>query len=216
MNTQIEAARAARQRCNPGPDHREGVAMAQRTCSIDDCDRPYYGRGWCNAHYARWRRHGDPQRGGTVRDLGHESMWDVSTERRGDCLIWTGDVQASGYGRIYVDGVRVPVHRYAWERANGPIPDGMVIDHTCHTPACVEASHLRPVTHARNMQNRSGAQRNSASGIRNVYRRKNGFAVQIQVNRKPVYFGTYATEREAAEVAEARRRELFGDFAGRG
>lgn len=31
-----------------------------RTCSIDDCDRPYYGRGWCNTHWACWRRTGSP------------------------------------------------------------------------------------------------------------------------------------------------------------
>src|SRR4051812_6102284 len=34
--------------------------MAQRTCSIDGCDRPFYGRTWCEMHCARWGRHGDP------------------------------------------------------------------------------------------------------------------------------------------------------------
>lgn len=29
-------------------------------CSIKDCGRPHYGRGWCSTHYARWREHGDP------------------------------------------------------------------------------------------------------------------------------------------------------------
>ena len=28
------------------------------TCSV--CDRPHYARGYCQAHYKRWRRHGDP------------------------------------------------------------------------------------------------------------------------------------------------------------
>jgi hypothetical protein len=29
-------------------------------CSIEDCDRPTYARGWCGKHYKRWQRHGDP------------------------------------------------------------------------------------------------------------------------------------------------------------
>lgn len=34
--------------------------MNNRTCSIDGCDRPTKSRGWCQAHYFRWRRNGDP------------------------------------------------------------------------------------------------------------------------------------------------------------
>lgn len=29
-------------------------------CKIDGCDRPASSRGWCEAHYTRWRRHGTP------------------------------------------------------------------------------------------------------------------------------------------------------------
>ncbi len=30
------------------------------TCSVDGCDRRYRARGFCDLHYQRWRRHGDP------------------------------------------------------------------------------------------------------------------------------------------------------------
>lgn len=36
-------------------------------CAIDDCEKPCYVRGFCNAHYLRWKRHGDPLGGGPVR-----------------------------------------------------------------------------------------------------------------------------------------------------
>ncbi len=38
--------------------------MAHATCSIEGCSRPHYGLGWCNKHYQRWRKHGDPHAGG--------------------------------------------------------------------------------------------------------------------------------------------------------
>lgn len=34
--------------------------MPERTCAIEDCDRPVYGHGWCSLHWKRWRKHGDP------------------------------------------------------------------------------------------------------------------------------------------------------------
>jgi 5-methylcytosine-specific restriction endonuclease McrA len=34
--------------------------VAKATCSIDDCIKAAFCRGWCSAHYSRWQRHGDP------------------------------------------------------------------------------------------------------------------------------------------------------------
>lgn len=30
------------------------------TCTITGCRKPRVARGWCEGHYRRWRRHGDP------------------------------------------------------------------------------------------------------------------------------------------------------------
>ena len=34
--------------------------MDNRTCAVEGCDRSARTRGWCQAHYFRWRRNGDP------------------------------------------------------------------------------------------------------------------------------------------------------------
>lgn len=31
-----------------------------RICTVEGCERQHAARGWCQKHYARWRKHGDP------------------------------------------------------------------------------------------------------------------------------------------------------------
>lgn len=38
----------------------DGPAKTRRPCSIDGCEKPAKGRGWCGAHWLRWRKYGDP------------------------------------------------------------------------------------------------------------------------------------------------------------
>lgn len=71
----------------------------------------------------------------------------------GPCILWTGAVQSSGYGSRAVgdgSGRTALAHRMAWEEANGPIPEGLTIDHLCFVRACVNPLHLEPVTQAEN------------------------------------------------------------------
>ncbi len=56
-----------------------------------------------------------------------------------DCIEWSGRRTDKGYGRL--GGLLA--HRIAWERANGPIPDGLTLDHICFNPPCVNVAHLR-------------------------------------------------------------------------
>jgi hypothetical protein len=48
--------------------------MADRTCSIDDCERPQLARQLCAAHYQRWRRHGSPLLGGKTPNKGGPAL----------------------------------------------------------------------------------------------------------------------------------------------
>ena len=167
-------------------------------------------------HYKRWRRHGDP-RGGGRRYSTPEEAFAARTERRGECLIWTGAKDGDGYGHFQVNGRFTKVHRYAWECENGPIPDGMVIDHKDHCDhACCEPSHLRLATVAQNSANRAGVhglrKHNLPRGVC-----PNGPNYMARVERLGVsyYLGTYATPEEASAVAVRARHDLFGEFAGK-
>lgn len=67
------------------------------------------------------------------------------------CLIYLGRIHPSGYGMVWYEGRHRLVHRLAWELVNGPIPDGLVMDHLCRNPSCINLEHLEPVTTAVNV-----------------------------------------------------------------
>jgi hypothetical protein len=118
-------------------------------CEVESCSRKPVGRGYCNAHWKRWRNTGDPGRA-TVGPLPPEERFDRFVDRSGDCWIWTGSRKSTGYGAISVNGRGYPAHRWAYEQVHGPIPGGLQIDHLCRTRLCVRVEHLELVTPAEN------------------------------------------------------------------
>jgi hypothetical protein len=69
-----------------------------------------------------------------------------------DCWLWTARVNTrrQGYGVFWDGATKVGAHRFSYELANGPIPAGMTVDHTCYVTACVNPSHLRVLTRSEN------------------------------------------------------------------
>jgi hypothetical protein len=61
------------------------------------------------------------------------------------CWIWQLSVHAHGYGRVNRDG-HAYAHRWYYERAKGPIPDGAHVHHTCHNRLCVNPDHLEALS----------------------------------------------------------------------
>lgn len=181
-------------------------------CTIEDCGKKVVARGWCNTHYLRWRRYGDPLTTRHFSDpeeaLAARVAWD------GECLLWIGGVSGVGYGQIGVGGRQIGAHRFAFERDRGAIPEGMVVDHTCWNRACVYAPHLRAATARENLRSRAGANKGSALP-RGVTRSGKKFRAAVQSDGKFHHVGTFSTPDEASVAAEAKRKELFGEFAGR-
>ncbi len=66
------------------------------------------------------------------------------------CWVWMGARKPSGYGKFGREGKYIAAHRWFYERARGPIPAKMVLDHLCRNPPCVNPDHLEAVTNAEN------------------------------------------------------------------
>ena len=80
------------------------------------------------------------------------------------CWEWAGCKDGCGYGRINRDGKLVRLHRAAWEKENGDIPEGMCICHHCDNPSCINPSHLFIGTQKDNMRDRARKGRYNNAG----------------------------------------------------
>lgn len=125
------------------------------------------------------------------------------------CWHWTGAKNEKGYGLFYADDKQIRAHRYSYQRVNGPIPDGLQIDHICHNPACVNPEHLRAVTVKQNNENRT-TRTPTISGVRGVHMRIDGkWYGRVCHNKQTYRTGGFATIPEAEAAVVALRLELF-------
>lgn len=70
----------------------------------------------------------------------------------GECLLWTGQKDKKGYGRINIGGKVRRAHIVHFELHNGPVPEGKILMHSCDTPACIHLGHLTPGTQLENVR----------------------------------------------------------------
>lgn len=145
----------------------------------------------------------------------------AKVDKTATCWLWTGATGTNGYGSYgfteYQDtrikqGKRreIRAHRYAWEKANGPIPEGAEIDHICHNRLCVRPAHLRPTTRKQNGENRAGATSRSKSGVRGVswVAGKSRWRAAVGHNGTNVHVGYFTDLAEAEAAVIAKRLEL--------
>lgn len=94
-----------------------------------------------------------------MADLPRESLFPLGdrfwskVNKTEECWLWTGGTSGeSGYGKYAIRRVSFRAHRLAWEEENGPVPDGLQLDHLCGVRLCVRPSHLEPVTGKENIR----------------------------------------------------------------
>ncbi|MGP9528593.1 HNH endonuclease [Glutamicibacter sp. AOP5-A2-18] len=183
--------------------------MEKLTCSIDGCAKPKRTRGWCNSHYEKWRRHGDPQ-AGREYSLGKDGFF-ARVDKSQSCWIWKGPVKPNGYATVSMHGKNWYVHRLSYALEYGSIPDGLELDHICHNRKCVNPDHLQAVTHKQNKENSNGAYRSNVSGVRGVTwdNRCGKWRAQISHNGVTRALGSFSRIEDAERVAIDARNKLF-------
>ena len=68
------------------------------------------------------------------------------------CWIFGGYKRPDGYGEIMWNGKRKMLpHRVAYMVFVGQIPEGLVIDHLCRNPSCINPEHLEAVEFVENV-----------------------------------------------------------------
>ncbi len=144
-----------------------------------------------------------------------DKFW-AKVDKSGECWEWTGLTQA-GYGTVTHTKdkkfFKLRAHRVAYTLTNGPIPEGLVIDHLCHNKKCVRPGHMRATTPKKNNDNRRGPNKNGVSGIRGVSwdSRRGNWRVQVGHNRRIYQGGSFQRKDLAEATAIELRARLHGE-----
>lgn len=78
------------------------------------------------------------------------------------CWEWVGAKNNNGYGHMTICRTGRPyatftIHRALFELHEGPISDGLTLDHLCMNRPCANPAHLEPVTFIENIRRRNAA-----------------------------------------------------------
>lgn len=75
------------------------------------------------------------------------------------CHLWTRAKNNKGYGHFTENKKTISAPKAAYEERFGAVPEGLVIRHLCHNPACINVEHLITGTHKDNAKDKVEANR---------------------------------------------------------
>jgi hypothetical protein len=141
--------------------------------------------------------------------------WRYSVAKRVKPWDVAGSKNSQGYILFKLNNQGFKAHRLAWLYMTGVWPKDN-IDHKDMDKSNNSWGNLREATSKQNQEN-IPLRKNNSSGFRGVswYGPLQKWAAYIRHNKKKVHFGYFKTAEEAAQVAAAKRAELFTHDTGR-
>jgi hypothetical protein len=183
-------------------------------CTVEGCDNRHNAKGYCAMHYMRVKKTGSTA-APAPRPSKAELFW-AAVDKSGECWTWTGATNRGGYGAFSIgmkDGKRRidRAHRVSYKLTHGPIPEGVHIDHMCHTKSCVRPDHLRATTNKENLENRAGLTKTNTSGFHGVSWSKASkkWHAYASHNGKRITAGYFSDINHAAQAALELRNDLY-------
>ena len=125
-----------------------------------------------------------------------------------------GTLRDDGYIGIYLNGNYLFAHRIIWEMFNGPIPEGLVVDHIDGDRAWNLIANLRICTFQQNHFNR-GKQSNNKSGFKGVcwHKQKQKWVAQIKIDGRNKFLGFFHDPELACQAYCKVALECYGEYA---
>lgn len=123
------------------------VSNKGNICSIESCNKPVVARGWCNRHYKRWIKYGDPSVSLIpMSEKGASLKWikeAIATRNRDKCWDdWPFSV-SNGYAQMfgkYKRATHMSLELNGFPRPEPPYDNAL---HSCDNKLCVNPDHLR-------------------------------------------------------------------------